>query len=363
MRLPWLRIVTLTLLLVAQACSSTGPETPAPATPTTSTTPSTATTVPTQRSEVASSTLVPPLATTFRIDGPCYNPYPGEPSVEPTPGNPIHLGPQGVSPALTAYRFELPESDSPLEAIVRTVLGDEGDHFAIVIKNLSDGTGLALAPDRDFYAASLYKTWVMLEAFNQQQALLLDWEEQFIVSAHYVTYGLNPGELQECDVVTLLSVLEGIMGRTYNVAANVLLDRVGAGNINRALRNIGLELSGFYTAGTMPTTAAETARLLEAIYNGAAVNDVASMGMLELLKTESIDDRIPALLPPGTEVAHKTGNWEDATHDAGIVFSPLATYLIVVLTDYGYIDGGARPIAELSRVVYDYYNGRQADSP
>ena len=183
--------------------------------------------------------------------------------------------------------------------IVRTVLGDEEGHFAIVIKNLSDGTGIALEPDRDFYAASLYKTWVMLEAFNQQQALLLDWAEQYIVTGHYVTYGLNPGELEECDVVTLLSVLERMMGRTDNVAANLLLDRVGAGNINRALRNLGLGLSGFYTAGTMPTTAAETALLLEAIYEGDAVNDVASVGMLELLKTEWIADRIPALLPLG----------------------------------------------------------------
>ena len=247
--------------------------------------------------------------------------------------------------------------------IVRTVLGDEEGHFAIVIKNLSDGTGIALEPDRDFYAASLYKTWVMLEAFNQQQALLLDWAEQYIVTGHYVTYGLNPGELEECDVVTLLSVLERMMGRTDNVAANLLLDRVGAGNINRALRNLGLGLSGFYTAGTMPTTATETALLLEAIYEGAAVSDAASVRMLGLLKTEAIDDRIPALLPPGTEVAHKTGNWENATHDAGIVFSPRATYLIVVLTDYGYFDGGATPIAELSRVVYDYYNGGQAGSP
>jgi beta-lactamase class A len=113
----------------------------------------------------------------------------------------------------------------------------------------------------------------------------------------------------------------------------------------------------------MPTTAAETALLLEAIYEGAAVNDAASARMLELLKTESIDDRIPALLPPGTEVAHKTGNWEDATHDAGIVYAPQATYLIAVLTDYGYADGGAPPIAALSRAVYEYYNGGLIGSP
>ena len=52
----------------------------------------------------------------------------------------------------------------------------------------------------------------------------------------------------------------------------------------------------------------------------------------------------------------KTGNWEDATHDAGIVFSADATYIIVALTDFGYFDDGAMPIAELSLAVHDYYN-------
>ncbi len=343
------------LVLTVQACSSTSTEAPPSPSPTTSTTLARATTAPTPRSEVASSTLMPPIAT-FQIDGPCLDPYLDEAPFVPTPGTPALLRPLGQSPLLTAYKFELPESDRALAEIVRTMLGDEVDHFAIVIKNLSDGTGMALEPDRDFYAASLYKTWVMLEAYNQQQALLLDWAEQYVVSGYYATWGLNAGELEECDVVTLLSVLERMMAQTDNVAANLLLDRVGAGNINRALRNLGLELSGFYGAGTMPATAAETALLLEAIYEGAAINDEASEEMLALLKTESINDRIPALLPPDTEVAHKTGNWKDATHDTGIVFSPQATYVIVVLTDYGYFDGGAALIAELSRAVYDYYN-------
>jgi beta-lactamase class A len=108
----------------------------------------------------------------------------------------------------------------------------------------------------------------------------------------------------------------------------------------------------------VPTTAGGTAVLLEAIAQGKAVDPGASLEMGALLASESIADRIPALLPSGTVVAHKTGNWENATHDAGIVVSPGARYVIVVLTDYGYQDDGATPIARLSRAVYDYYNPR-----
>jgi beta-lactamase class A len=184
----------------------------------------------------------------------------------------------------------------------------------------------------------------------------LEWSELYVVSQYYEAFGLNDGELEECDVVASWDAVSRMMGRTDNVAANILLERVGVGNINRSLRNLGLVVSGFNAEGTIPTTAREAAFLLEAIYARAVVSEEASERMLDLLKTESVDDRIPALLPPETEVAHKTGNWRDATHDAGIVFSPNVTYIIVVLTDFGYTDGGARPIAELSLAVYDYYN-------
>ncbi len=296
------------------------------------------------------------VAPTITVEGPCNDPYLNGAPYEPTPGTPIHIFPNGAPESVQPFQFELPQPDAALAQVVRDSLGDLDVHFSVLVKNLDDGTGMVLDADRDFYAASLYKTWVMLEAFAQYEDDLLEWSELYVVSQYYEAFGLNPGELQECDVVALWDVMRRMMGRTDNVAANILLERVGASNINRSLRNLGLELSGFYVKGTLPTTAREAALLLEAIYEQAAVSEEASVQMLELLKMESIDNRIPALLPSDTEVAHKTGNWEDATHDAGIVFSPNATYIIVALTDFGYTDDGATPIAELSLAVYDYYN-------
>ena len=310
---------------------------------------------PTQQSEVASSTLLPPVGP-MTVVPLCDDPYSDGAPYVPTPGFPIHLLPQGAPGPLEAYEMEPPVHDEVLERFVLTLLGDDVDRFGVFIKNLDDGSGLMLDADRDFYAASLYKTWVMLEAFNQQDAELLEWQERYVVSQYYAAFGLNPGELEECDVVALSEVLDRMMGRTDNVAANMLLERVGAGNINRTLRSLGLSVTGFVDEESLPTTARETALLLEAIYEGAAINEVASEQMLEVLGTEWIDDRIPALLPQGTQVAHKTGNWDDATHDAGIVFSESATYIIVVLTDFGYFDDGATLIAELSLAVHDYYN-------
>jgi len=290
-------------------------------------------------------------------DGSCPDPYPGGAPDTPTPGAPIRLRPAGSPPALPRYQPLALVHDDVLERVVRQSMGSEGERFAVVVKNLADGRGVALSAERHFYAASLFKTWVMLEAFHQQDAGLLDLAERYVVSDYYERYRLNPGELPGCDEVSLRGALARMMSVSDNVAANLLLDRVGAWNVNAALRGLGLSVSGFFQDDSLPTTAADMALLLEAVARRQAVSAAASDEMLALLGTESIDDRLPALLPAGTQVAHKTGSWPTATHDAGIVFSPEATYIIVVLTDFDFRKGGAERIAQLSQAVYEYYNG------
>jgi len=75
--------------------------------------------------------------------------------------------------------------------------------------------------------------------------------------------------------------------------------------------------------------------------------------MLDLMLAQQVNDRLPALLPPGTEVAHKTGNLPEVTNDVGIVYDPQPAYVIAVLSENG---GEAEPIAALSLAVYEYFN-------
>jgi beta-lactamase class A len=66
------------------------------------------------------------------------------------------------------------------------------------------------------------------------------------------------------------------------------------------------------------------------IGRGQAVNRDASAAMVEILKRQHFNDGIPAGLPPGTPVAHKTGTVTKIHHDAGIVYAD-RTYVLVVL--------------------------------
>jgi beta-lactamase class A len=83
--------------------------------------------------------------------------------------------------------------------------------------------------------------------------------------------------------------------------------------------------------------------------------------MIEFLKAQEFNEKIPAGLPPGTPVAHKTGDITGFHHDAAIVYPPgEKPYVLVVLTE-GYQDekDANRTIAAISQVVWE----RRADIP
>jgi beta-lactamase class A len=323
------------------------------------------------RDTVATATASPPAATatlppaatptltsqaSALRSGQCPDPYPQGAPYTPAPGQPVHLRPIGTPPPLPQYQPVALVSDPALEAVVRNALGTDVSHFAVAVKRLDNGQGVVIDGSRVFYAASLFKVWVMLEAYHQRQAGLLSFDEQYIVSDYYASLSLNPAELPLCSQVTAQAALQEMMSVSDNIAANIMLERVGYANVNAMLRNQGLAASGVASNGDVSTTANGMEELLEAIAVQEAVSAEASAEMLSLLASEVIDNRLPALLPPGTRVAHKTGSWNNATHDAGIVYSPKATYVIVVLSDLGYADDGISSIAGLSRAVYDYFN-------
>ncbi|MEP6857679.1 MAG: serine hydrolase, partial [Gemmatimonadales bacterium] len=66
--------------------------------------------------------------------------------------------------------------------------------------------------------------------------------------------------------------------------------------------------------------------------------------------------KIPAGLPPGTRVAHKTGEITAVSHDAAIVYPKRKKpYVLVVLTR-GITDGNksSKLIADLSAIIYSH---------
>ncbi len=96
--------------------------------------------------------------------------------------------------------------------------------------------------------------------------------------------------------------------------------------------------------------------LLQELVNGKVVSPKASEEMLALLAAQQISDRLPAWLPEGTRVAHKTGNLEGLVHDVGVVYAPTGPVVVVVLTEGLGEDQANEFIAKVGRLTYEAFS-------
>jgi beta-lactamase class A len=286
--------------------------------------------------------------------GRCPDPFPENHELHGSETVRLPHADEVVLPARLQYESIL--RDDGLEDAIRELLGEDDERHAVIIKDLSSGRGVAINAERLFYAASLFKLEVLFETFHQREQGLIDFGERYVASDYYAEFGLGPHLIAQCEEVTVARTLEAMMSVSDNVAAVMLQDRVGPRHINASMAALGLEVTRLFS-DALPITAEDTALLMEAIARGEAVSVQASKEMTDLLAMEKVDDRIPAALPDGVPVAHKTGNWENATHDAGIVYGERSTYVFVLLSDIGFDGDAASVQRDIVRVAWDWFEG------
>jgi beta-lactamase class A len=120
----------------------------------------------------------------------------------------------------------------------------------------------------------------------------------------------------------------------------------------------GVEDSKAYRHGLNNVTSAyDLMKIFEQIALGKAVSKDASQQMVNILLQQFYKDLIPAKLPEGTLVAHKTGWITGVHHDSGIIFLPGGGQLVLVLLSKKAIDESAtkQMLATIARLVYDFY--------
>jgi beta-lactamase class A len=160
--------------------------------------------------------------------------------------------------------------------------------------------------------------------------------------------------------------------RSSNLATNELIELVSAASVTATARELGAErlsvLRGvedqkaFDKGMINTTTSRDLAILLAGIENGKVLSGGSSAVMREILLAQEFNDKIPAGLPAGTRVAHKTGEITAVSHDAAIVYpGGRKPYVLVVLTK-GVRESAQSSalIADISRMVWNHTMGSGA---
>lgn len=249
------------------------------------------------------------------------------------------------------------ERTSLAQAVDQALAGTKGT-YGVVVKNLKTGEKYAANDHLSFAAGSLYKIWVLATAFDETEQGNLDPEEVLSRDVAFLNaeFGISPdsAELTEGTVtLTVHQAMEQMVIISHNYAALMLLERLKLSTIQNFNEKHGFKET---TLGESPeTTPSDVALFFEKLYQGELANQENTQEMLAILKKQTRSDKLTASLPPEAAVAHKSGEIDYFTHDAGIVFGPKSDYVIAVLSESGFPPDAEARIAAVSKAVYEYF--------
>lgn len=254
--------------------------------------------------------------------------------------------------------------------------------FAVAFKDLKTGNRFSINGDEIFHAASTMKTPVMMEVFKQvsegryalTDSVLIKNEFKSIVDGSLFSLDSTDDSDRELykeidSKQTLFSLMRRMIDMSSNLATNLIIDLVGAKNVNTTMEKLGLKnlkvLRGVEDQKAYDmklnnvTTANDQLILYEKIAKGKFINKRSCEEMVEILSKQKHNEIIPAYLPKNILIAHKTGSITGVEHDGGIIFLPDGHKYILILLSKELVDAkaGIETLAKISKIVYEYVAG------
>jgi beta-lactamase class A len=206
------------------------------------------------------------------------------------------------------------------------------------------------------HAASTMKVPVMIEVYKQAAEGRFSLTDSITVVNAFRSivdgspYTMDISEDSDSATYHLIGKKATIYDLTFqmitvssNLATNILIELVEAENVMATLKTLGVEnmqvLRGVedlkaYELGLSNTTnAVDMMRVMSAIARDEAGSPQICAEMRKILLAQEFRNKIPALLPEGVKVAHKTGSITRINHDCAIVYLPDGrSYSLTILT-------------------------------
>jgi beta-lactamase class A len=222
---------------------------------------------------------------------------------------------------------------------VRKLKGSVGIYY----KSLSTGVTLSHNENKGFISASMIKLPILIEAFHQIERKMISKDDSITLcendkmpSCGALSYMHNGLKVTIEDLCNLMIILSD------NTATNILIKHLGIDNINGYMHDLGLKNTilgrllfdeeADRRGARNIVSANDVGELFERLWQGKLVSPAASKQMLDILKLQQLNHKLPARLGEELIIAHKTGEDTGITHDAGIVYSS-KPFILCVLSE------------------------------
>jgi beta-lactamase class A len=281
---------------------------------------------------------------------------------------------QFQSPVFAQNKHAGIDAKTKIEELIKA---SGAETVAVGFYDLANNRELLINADENFHAASTMKVPVMMELYRQAEAKKFSLDDRIPIKNDFISiadgshYSISMTDDSEPtfykrigETETIRELMRLMIVMSSNLATNILIERVGAENVMKLMRQLGAnhiqvlrgveDTKAFERKMNNTTTARDLMMIMRHIVQHRAVSAKASEEMIQVMLTQHFNEGIPAGIGKGATVAHKTGSITRINHDAAIVFPPnRKPYVLVVLTR-GLADQkrAHQLIANISEVIY-----------
>jgi beta-lactamase class A len=261
---------------------------------------------------------------------------------------------------------------APIQRLAKKFSGT----FGVAAHDCKTGAEIFYNADLVFPTASMVKLGILLELFRQREANQLSLDEQLTVRKSDKTAGSGLIENMGNEVTLSLHDLAVLMNAiSDNTATNVLIDRLGIVNINRAMQEAGMTNTTLFRKIVFtgnrklkyPNFATGTPRDFMTfhlnLYQGKLLNKQNTKEMLTIMRVQKNmgnlrrynlydDDK-------QTWVASKTGGSTGTRNESGIVHTAKGAHIVAVMSkdckdeNWSPDNEATVMVATVSKAVYD----------
>ena len=225
--------------------------------------------------------------------------------------------------------------------------------------------GFSVNGDTSLIAASMIKLAVLAEFLDEVENGDIAMEEPYTLQAGDIVGGTGSAQSAGAGSSYTFGELARLMiCESDNVAANVLIDRMGMDAVNAQMEKLGLEntqrVRQMMDEAAMAQhrenlmSAEDAAVLLARIYRGQLVSETASAFALDALEAQTDSAGLSQGLPEGVVFAHKTGTLAMVKNDGGIVEAE-KPYVLVVFCSGAEESAAYDLMSKISTLVYEQF--------
>ncbi len=256
---------------------------------------------------------------------------------------------------LSLFSQKQEKDPTPLLDKIKTETEKLNGTFSVFVYELNSNRTFGINETTIFTAASINKIPILASLYYLAGKNEVDLEQQVTLQASDIQdYGTGNIRYESPGTVYSLKTLaRRMMEESDNTAAYILgRETIGFAKVQELVNSWGLTQTDMENNKTSP---ADIVNLLVKMYRGEITDEALTTEMMGFMDDSDFEDRIPALLPSGTKVYHKTGDGEGEIHDVGIIELPNHPFVLGVFsTDINDETAAKNTIAQIAKLVFDW---------